>query len=157
MDPLSIAASVVALLTATEQVVSYVRLTKDAPKEQMKIYREALSLKGFLTGLKTLIDEAQRDPQNPWLHTIAKLGLPDGAFVQCTLALDALLLKVTQGVGIQKTVQRMTWKFSKAEVDATLSQIERVKTLVGIALEMDHLFVLRHYHGISWVLTMADQ
>jgi hypothetical protein len=141
MDPLSITLSIVALLKLTEQIISYAKLTKDAPKERARILREAISLEGLLVTLKDMIDEAKRDPQNQWLRAAADLATPGGPLSQCELALQALL-KLTPSHGIRKAVQRITWKFSKEEVDELLSQMERVKTLVGIALEMDHMFVL---------------
>jgi hypothetical protein len=118
MDPLSITASVAALLSLTGQIVSYAKLIKDAPKERATILREASSLNGLLATLESIIAEAE---QTQWLRA---------------------LLKLTPSHGIHKAVQRITWKFSKEEVVELLSQMERVKTLVGIALEIDHMFVL---------------
>jgi hypothetical protein len=142
MDPLSITLSVVALLKLTEQIVNYAKLTKDARKERAKILREASSLRGLLATLKDIIAEAEHDPQDQWLRATANLATPGGPLNQCELAFQALL-KLTPGHGIREAFQRITWNFSKEEVDGLLSQIERVKTLVGIALEMDHTFVPR--------------
>jgi hypothetical protein len=36
---------------------------------------------------------------------------------------------------------RVLWKFNKAEIENILERMERLKSLVGIALEMDHLCV----------------
>jgi hypothetical protein len=49
--------------------------------------------------------------------------------------------KVTGAGGIKKIGNALLWKFSKEEVTNILSRIERLKTLVQIALEMDHLSV----------------
>jgi hypothetical protein len=138
MDPLSITASVAALLSLTGQIVSYAKLVKDAPKERATILREASSLNGLLATLESIITEAE---QTQWLRAMADLATPGGPLSQCKLALQALL-KLTPSHGIHKAVQRITWKFSKEEVVELLSQMERVKTLVGIALEIDHMFVL---------------
>jgi hypothetical protein len=43
----------------------------------------------------------------------------------------------------------LAWKFSKEEVNGLLSQIERVKSLVLIALEMDHRFVASDTPSLS--------
>jgi hypothetical protein len=71
MDPLSITLSIVALLKLTEQIVSYAKLMKDAPKERTRILREASSLRGLLATLKDIIAEAEQDPQDQWLRAIA--------------------------------------------------------------------------------------
>jgi len=41
--------------------------------------------------------------------------------------------------GIQKVKRRLLWKFRKEEVASILARMERLKSLVNIALEMDHL------------------
>ncbi len=41
--------------------------------------------------------------------------------------------------GEQKVKRRLLWKFSKEEVAGILARMERLKSLVSIALEMDHL------------------
>jgi hypothetical protein len=140
MDPLSITASVAALLSLIGQIVSYAKLVKDAPKERATILREASSLNGLLVTLENIIAEAER---TQWLtlRAMADLATPSGPLSQCKLARQALL-KLTPSYGIHKAVQRITWKFSKEEVVELLSQMERVKTLMGIALEIDHMFVL---------------
>jgi hypothetical protein len=65
-----------------------------------------------------------------------------GPLDQYNKALEILLPKIT-GHSLRKVGQVLTWKFSKEEVIALLSQIERIKSLVQIALEMDHMFVAR--------------
>jgi 2-oxo-4-hydroxy-4-carboxy--5-ureidoimidazoline (OHCU) decarboxylase len=105
-----------------------VTLTKDARKERAEILREASSLRGLLATLKDIIAEAEHDPQDQWLRATANLATPGGPLNQCELAFQALL-KLTPGHGIREAFQRITWKFSKEEVDELLSQIERVKKL----------------------------
>jgi hypothetical protein len=60
MDPLSITASVTALLGLIGQIVSYAKLIKDAPKERAKILREASSLNGLLATLESIIAKAEQ-------------------------------------------------------------------------------------------------
>jgi hypothetical protein len=139
MDPLSVTVSVLALLQLTEKVISYVKQTKDAPKERTRILREASSLMGLLSTLKDLIDDCH--PSDPWLRATSGLATPDGPLDQYKLALEALVPKVIPFQGFRKAGQMLAWKLSKEEVLGLLSQIERVKSLMNIALEMDHMFV----------------
>jgi predicted transcriptional regulator len=53
--------------------------------------------------------------------------------------LEQLQSRVDVGNGAQKIKRRLVWKFSKAEVAGILARMERLKTLVSIALQMDHL------------------
>jgi hypothetical protein len=135
-----ISANLFALLQLTKGVVKYAKQTKDAPRERAEVLREASSLVGLLGTLKDLLDEG--DPQDPWLRATSGLALPDGPLEQYKLALERLAPKIIPSHGLQKVSQVLTWMFSKEEVGELLSKMERVKTLVGIALEMDHMSVL---------------
>jgi hypothetical protein len=138
MDPLSITAGIIAVLQATKEVISYFKETKDAPKELTKVYEEARSLVILLHELKDLV--AGQDFHNPWLRTTSGLAVPGGPLDQYKKALETLVPKIT-GRGLRKVGQVLAWKFSKEGVVALLSQVERIKSLVQIALEMDHMFV----------------
>jgi hypothetical protein len=140
MDPLSITASIVAVLQATKEVISYVKETKDAPKDLVKAYGEAKNLVILLYELKDLV--AGRYSHDPWLRTTSGLAVRDSPLHQYKKALEILLPKIA-GHGLRKVGQVLTWKCSREEVVALLSQIERIKSLVQIALEIDHMFVAR--------------
>jgi hypothetical protein len=140
MDPLSITASIIAVLQATKEVISFLKETKDAAKDLVKAYDEAKSLVILLYELKDLV--AGQDSHDQWLRTTSGLAVRGGPLDQYKKALEILLPKIT-GHGLRKVGQVLAWKFSKEEVVALLSQIERIKSLVQIALEMDHMFVAR--------------
>jgi hypothetical protein len=139
MDPLSITVSVLALIQLTEKVIGYVKQTKDAPKERTRVLREASGLMGLLSTLKDLIDDCH--PSDPWLRATSGLATPDGPLDQYKLVLETLVPKVIPFQGFRKAGQVLAWKFSKEEILSLLSQIERLKSLINIALEMDHMFV----------------
>ena len=138
MDPLSIAASIIAVLQATKGVISYLKETKDAPKELTKIYGEAQNLAILLYELKDCV--AGRDSHDRWLLTTSGLAARNGSLDQYKEALEGLVPKVI-GRGLGKVGQVFAWKFNKDEVMVLLSQIERIKSLVQIALQLDHMFV----------------
>jgi hypothetical protein len=135
-----ISAKIFALLRLTTGIVSYAKQTKDAPRERAMVLREASSLMGLLSTLKDLIDEC--DSQDPWLRATSGLATPDGTLEHCKLALEQLAPKIVPSHGLRKVGQVLPWMLSKEEADRLLSQIERVKTLVSIALEVDHMSVL---------------
>jgi hypothetical protein len=142
MDPLSITASIIAVLQATKEVISYLKETKDAPKELTKVYEEARSLVILLYELKDLV--AGQNSHDPWLRTASGLAARNGPLDQYKEALGILVSKIT-GRGLRKVAQVLSWKFSKEEVMALLSRIERVKSLVQVALELDHVFVAKSF------------
>jgi hypothetical protein len=143
MDPLSITVSVLALLQLTEKVISYAKQTRDAPKERTRILQEASGLVGLLITLKGLINDC--DPRDPWLLATFNLATPDGPLDQYKFTLETLIKSIMPNDGLRKVSQVVTWKFSKEEVVGLLSQIERVKSLINIALGMDDMLVFESY------------
>jgi hypothetical protein len=139
MVPLSISASVIAVLQLTGEVIKYLHDVKDAPKECRQCTIEASNLYNLLTNLRYRLEDATGD--DPWYTALKALNVEDGPFDQYRQALEQLLSRVTIQDGLQKIRKRLLWKFSKAEVASILARIERLKSLVSIALEMDHLYV----------------
>jgi len=143
MDPLSITVSILTVLQLTEKVIKYARQTKDSPKERTRVLQEASGLVGLLTTLKSLVDDC--DPRDPWLRATSRLATSNGPLEQYQSALEKLVSKIMPGDGFRKIGQALVWKFTREDVSDLLSQIERVKSLVDIALGMDEMLVSRSY------------
>jgi len=79
---------------------------------------------------------------DPWFTAIRALNVENGPLDQYKQALEQLRSRIDVGNGPQNIKRRLVWKFSKAEVAAILVRMERLKSLVSIALENDHLWVL---------------
>ena len=137
MDPLSITLSVTALLKLTKDVVFYFKEARDASDERKKFVREISGLSGMLTTLIDFVNE--EDPDDPWLLAVLELVAKDGPFDQFASALQQLKAKIAPTSGVRKLGQILLWKQIKEDVQILLSQIERLKTLVGVALEVDHM------------------
>ena len=140
MDPLSITSGIIAVLHVTKEVISYLKETRDAPKELTKVYGEAQNLAILLYELKDCV--AGRNFHDRWLLITSGLAARNGPLDQYKEALEGLVPKVT-GRGLGKVGQVFAWKFNKDEVMVLLGQIERIKSLVQIALQLDHTFVAR--------------
>jgi hypothetical protein len=137
MDPLSITASIVAVLQLTSIVIEYASSVKDSSKDRVQCANEALNLYNLLFQLRSRLEEANSNER--WYAGAGALTVKDGPFDQYKHALEQLLAKVAGAGGIKKIGNALLWKFSKEEVTSILLRIERLKTLVQIALEMDHL------------------
>jgi len=140
MDPLSIAFGVIALLELTKKVIVYAKQTEDAPTDRTRVLQEASSLTGLLITLKDLIEDC--DSEDPWLHATSDLTGTDGPLHQYRLTLETIVAKITPNRGRHKIGQALAWMFSKEDVARLLSQIERVKSFIQIALQIDHTSVL---------------
>lgn len=143
MDPLSVTASVIAVLQLTNAVIQYLNDVKDAPKECQQCVIEASNLLSPLINLRYRAEKAQIG--DPWFEQLRKLNVKDGPLDQYKQALELLRTKVEIGDGIQKIKRRLLWKFNKDEVASILARMERLKRLVSIALEMDHRQVLHNW------------
>ena len=139
MDPLSVTASIIAILQLTSKVIEYLNDVKDAPKDRAQCAIEASNLYNLLTMLRYRLEEGASNER--WYQAVRALGVEHGPLNQYKLLLEQLQAKIIKERGMKKVGYLFLWKFIKEEVLEILARIERLKTLVQIALEMDHLSV----------------
>jgi hypothetical protein len=138
MDPLSVTASIVAILQLTNKVIGYLNDVKDASKERAQCAVETSNLYSLLTNLRFRLQD--EDAGSPWFVAIRALAVQNGPFDQFKEALELLQDRLTSGKGhLAHFTEPLVWKFKKHEVERILQSVDRLKTLVGIALQMDHL------------------
>lgn len=137
MDGLSAVASIIALLQLTGKVIGFLNDVKDAPKGCQQCTIEASNIQTLLINLRYRLEQGQA--KDPWFTAVRALNVENGPLDQYKQALEQLLSKVESQDGMQKLKRRLLWKFRKEEVTSILTRMERLKSLVNIALEMDHL------------------
>ena len=137
MDGLSDAASIIAVLQLTAEVIKYLKDVKDAPKECQQCMTEASNLHNLLINLLYHLNQGKSG--DPWYTAVRALHVENGPLDQYTQALRQLQSRLEIRDGVQKVKMRLLWKFSKEEVESILTRMERLKSLVSIALQMDHL------------------
>ncbi|KAH0541723.1 hypothetical protein FGG08_003815 [Glutinoglossum americanum] len=148
MDPItavSLAASIVQLIDATTKVIKYLNDVKDAPKDRARLARETTSLLALLTDLRYKVEEA--NPTDPWFNGVFSLGVEGGPLEQFDETIKELVKKLKPGTGIKKFNKILLWTLDKNEISETLTKIERLKTLVGLALQNDQLKLSRAIEG----------
>ncbi|KAH7061025.1 ankyrin repeat domain-containing protein [Paraphoma chrysanthemicola] len=132
MDPLSATASIISILQLSSKVLGYLNDVKDASKDRAKCAIEASHLNSLLTALRFRLEEG--DSNTPWYTAVRALATENGPLDQFKLALEQLQSKITGG----GKSNAFMWKFKKEEVVSILGRIERLKTLVEVAMQMDH-------------------
>jgi hypothetical protein len=137
MDGLSVAASIIAVIQIAGQVTTYLIDVKDAPNECERCIIELSNSNILLLQLKARLSESSL--QEPWYDKVQALGIKDGPLDQYQRSLEDLFQKVKDSNRIQKLVKMLLWSLIKDEVNRLLAKMERLKNLVSIALEMDHL------------------
>ena len=131
------AASIIAVLQITESVISYINTIRNASADQRNIANEAASLYGLLVALRFRVQAAQSN--DPWYLQVKKLGEANGPLDQVKALLESISGRVQSSTGATKAIKALTWKFDKAKVDEALTRIERLKSLVSLALQNDLL------------------
>lgn len=136
-DPLSISASVVALIQFTEFFVVYLAEVRNAPRERIAFSSEISGLQNLLNLLERRIDES--NPNDVWFESIRALADKGGCVDQFQSELKHLKNKLDYpDISSLKMVRKMlTWKWGKSEVESILRSIERMKALISLALTDD--------------------
>jgi hypothetical protein len=136
-DPLSVSASIVAVLQLTGTVVQYLNDVKEAPKDRQRILSELSVASGILYLLRDLAERPQYG--DAWSVTIRSLNVPNGPLDQFKLALELLTSKLAPVNGLKKMRKALAWPFQKAEIQSVISMIERQKSIFNLALQNDHM------------------
>ena len=141
-DPLSISASITALLQLTSSIVKYINDAQDASKEQIRLRDDISSASWSLYMLKERLGEANGELVSH--HSITLLGGPDGPVTKFRQLLEDLSAKLTPKTGkshrLAKAGKALAWPFQKEEVKDLLSAVERQKSLFHLALQNDSLY-----------------
>ncbi|KAI9685640.1 MAG: hypothetical protein M1820_010768, partial [Bogoriella megaspora] len=144
MDPLGITASIVAVLQLTVNAIGYLKDVKDSSETCQKCAAEASNLNNLLINL--LYHLNQKTAGDDWYTAIRALNVENGPLDQYAKDLTLLLSRVEALEGFQKIKRQLMWKFSKEEIAGILARMERLKSLVNIALEMDHFKLSQAIH-----------
>lgn len=137
MEPLSAAASIIAVIQLAGTVTQYLCTIKGAPKDRQKILNELSSITGMLFLLQDQADEAGND--DSWNATLRSLGTPDGPLEQFKTALETLATKLAPVGGLRKLGKPLMWPFQEKEIKDILNTIERLKGLINLARQNDHM------------------
>ena len=137
MDPLSLTASIIAILQLTTTLTSYINNVRHATREQAKVAVEASNLYSLLTGLRFRVEEARSD--DPWLNQVKLLGNKNGPLDQFKDVLEKMVEQISSSRKRDQVKSALTWKFTKSEVEDALKRMERLKSLIQCALTEDLL------------------
>ena len=137
-DPLSVTASIVALLKFSAKVIGYLNDVKNGSEDRGKVLSEIASVNCMLYSLQ---EKAHEDKQNDaWSSTFQSLDLPKGPLDQIRTALESLSRRLAPpSNSLKKARKAMTWPFQKGEIKDILERIERAKALLNVARQNDHM------------------
>lgn len=145
MDPLSVSASIVALLQLTGTVITHLSDVKDGPKQLQRIRLEISSVPNLLMMLQDQANLATME--DAYSSTLNSLNVPNGPFQQFHAALERLASKLAPVEGWKKVGKGIKWTFDKEEVQELLNTIERLKALFSLARQNDHVALSKAIKG----------
>ena len=137
-DPVSVAASIIAVLQLTGTVVRYLGNVQDATGYKSRLLLEVSAAKGVLETLRDLSQESV--PGDPILSTLSLLKEPLKHHEATLQRLENALAPVQ---GLKKLGKAFKWPLEKTEILDVLGSIERQKALFGLALQADHFEMSR--------------
>ena len=140
-DPISIAASVTALATATFQVVKFLESMKDGGNDRLRITGE---VNGLWMTLKLLEGQFESTKPNDevWLKGVRMLQEPKGIFDQISEIIQELQAKLKPRTGARKALQTLRWPvIDKDDVERTIAHLERIKSSLSLILSNSSLAI----------------
>lgn len=151
MDPLSLTASIVAVLQLTQTLTSCIYEVRNATVEQANLAVEASNLYHLLTTLRFRIEEAGLD--DPWFNEVKLLGRENGPLDQFKIILETMVNELSSSRKRDQIISALLWRFTKKEVESALARMERLKSLITCALT-DDLVCVQLFRRREGSLTM---
>ncbi|KAL8831035.1 MAG: hypothetical protein Q9191_001102 [Dirinaria sp. TL-2023a] len=141
-DPLSITASIIAVVTLGSTVLNYLREVKDEPQERVRLRNDLRSAWLALSVLKERLKESDKDPSS--LSSIHLLGGENGPIDQFKRLLERLSKKLTPKDGkMRKFSRAVAWPFESQEVKDILSALDRLRSMFQLAIGNDSLTLIQ--------------
>ncbi|KAJ7591920.1 ankyrin repeat-containing domain protein [Mycena floridula] len=139
MDVVSFTASIIALAQGAQAIFEYIKDVRDGPSTRTELLTSLAPLSNLLSLLQVQFQSTTQNP--PWTNAVILLGQQDGPFVQLSVIIEKIHNKLEDSSGGQskKLFKTLTWSLDKSDVTELLVRVERVKSLVMLAIQNDHV------------------
>ncbi|KAK4693384.1 hypothetical protein P7C71_g4008, partial [Lecanoromycetidae sp. Uapishka_2] len=120
MDGLSVAASIMAVLDLTAEVMKYAKEAKDASAERSRLLKDVINIKASLHSLQNHVETP--DPNEPWMRAVQGFTKPGGPLKVYKAALEHLLEKLSplhidgKRTLVKRLGSSLPWPFQASEV-----------------------------------------
>jgi len=153
MDPLSIAASTIAILQLSNTVYKaargYYAGVKDAPKEIKDLLDELEVFNDILIHLSDIATKAEKNDKGSAMHensqkrtflpSVTKLLEPDAALHLCFAEMQQFMERVTAQKSSMK--KALKWPFQMEEIYQTIRRLQKLQSLLEFAIATDNVWV----------------
>ncbi|OBT83090.1 hypothetical protein VE02_08603 [Pseudogymnoascus sp. 03VT05] len=138
---LAVATSIITVIDTTCKVVAMgwrcYREIKTAPKELVEVMSELMSLQGILNTLHSHLSTSHDHNSKDFL-ALEMLNQPDGVLAACAVVLQDVL-RIIEGLKKKKLGSVIAAATSGQKFLEAKSRIERLKSLLMLALSSDHI------------------
>ncbi|KAH7490040.1 hypothetical protein FOMA001_g2407 [Fusarium oxysporum f. sp. matthiolae] len=135
MDPLSVTASIIAILQLSTAVTHYVVSARGATKHQRRLHEEIRGCEDMLFQLKDILENERPDPTRA--PRISLLEGPYSPFKRLETLFESIRVKLAPKKGLTKLISSLAWPFNEKDVSELIAAIQREKDLLQLALEND--------------------
>lgn len=143
-----LAVNVATLIQVTLQIVQYINDVGNAPKDRATLAREATSLLVLFTNLRYQLENIET-LNDPWFRGIRSIGFQNGPLQIFKEEMEKLAAKLKTQRGLKRYGRMLTWPLHARDVTDALARIERMKTLIGLALQHDSSALLLALKGLA--------
>lgn len=137
MDPLSITASLIAIIQLAATTTQFLREIKSGSEDRIRLREEIKATSCLLEILRDRVDDADALGQD--LSSIKALNVPGGPLDQMTVTLRKLMKKLAPENRLLKKSQAVLWPLSRGDVNDFLNIIERQKAAFNLAIQNDNM------------------
>jgi hypothetical protein len=156
-DPLSIAASAAGLVSIADTVFTriyrYAKGVKGAAKEIEELAAGIRTLSEILHGLQLVLSQYDDDRWDPNLR-LHHLNSCRETLLKVQKKIYGNESQISNKSTFEATIQKLKWPFSASEVKALLSDVERHKATINVAMTGDSLATI--LRGLSRQDKMAE-
>lgn len=131
-DPLSITASILAVVQVSAIVLKSLGDLKDTPRDLRRLRTEIDNLQSILLPALERLKRAKEEKL-----AMEQLLNAKGPLEEFRMLLEHLEKKLAPAAGLNKARRAVTWQFQKGEIKDILSTIERQKSLFALALQTE--------------------
>ncbi|KAI0973656.1 ankyrin repeat-containing domain protein [Xylaria arbuscula] len=148
MDPLSVTASIIAVLQLSSDVINYIICATGATKARRSLREEILCCETVLLQLQDHADDSDGD--TVWSDKIKNLEGPGTPLYRLRIALEVLKARLGLKKGWNKVISAIKWPFDEKEVERLIAVIQREKSLLQLALTNDCIRLVEEIKKASY-------
>jgi hypothetical protein len=137
-DPLSVSASVVAVLQLATTATQYLKNVKNGSADRIRLRDEVRSTVCLLEMLQDRLEDLDGMSDNGSAlkpQSISLLSGPDGPLHLFEKALEEIIAELAPQDKLRRLAQPFTWPFDKKKVAELLACLERLKSHFNLVLQ----------------------